>query len=373
MSYGASSYGAVSYGGTGGPNNFQMAITEGVVASSPLAALVTAMLTEIIAVPTLLQSQWASHNALSDSAHATTALTVAFSVTITDAVTGNATLNLTYGHIAAMIDGVLASPNCQSSLQAKNAVIETLFVADRLTRDFPTSVTEAAALHDALQSTLATLVLVTEDATAISLVEASANLTILVSETAEVTDDVATMLAMNEHVTEGVIAVLSFALNGDVFTGVVLNTETAAVSEYTNFPFNSFAENFGGHDFGIADDGIYILEGPDDAGTPTDSFIRTGLMRIANGHKARIPTAYFGYSATGALVLKVITTQPDGNKTENWYQLEQRNANAPRSNRVKIGRGLASVYWGFELHSVNGSSFDLDTIQLFPMALDRRI
>jgi hypothetical protein len=40
---------------------------------------------------------------------------------------------------------------------------------------------------------------------------------------------------------------------------------------------------------------------------------------------------------------------------------------------VKIGKGLRSRYWQFELVNIDGADFDLDTIEFHPVLLTRRV
>lgn len=152
----------------------------------------------------------------------------------------------------------------------------------------------------------------------------------------------------------------------------VVNTATRAVSTYANYPFNAFAK-IGDAWFGSADDGIYVLDGDDDAGTPIPAEIRTGLTHLGTGKLKRLPTAYIGYRTDGEVVLKVVVTGEDGEKDEHWYRLEARPAPTTRATHVKLGRGLKSVYWQFALANVDGADLALDELALVPMLLDRRL
>ena len=51
-----------------------------------------------------------------------------------------------------------------------------------------------------------------------------------------------------------------------VTKGVSLNTVNFSISEYVNYGFNSFAE-IDGQMFGANENGLYLLDGSDDAGT----------------------------------------------------------------------------------------------------------
>lgn len=175
-----------------------------------------------------------------------------------------------------------------------------------------------------------------------------------------------------ESIREGVDVLVRVALPDGQYLAWVCNTESKAFTTYRNFPFNSFCE-LGGHYYGATDEGIYLLEGDDDAGVPIDAHIRGGLMDMGTGRMKRFEAMYLGYRADGQLLLKVVTTSENGEKTESWYSLDAQPAEAMREGRIKIGKGLKSVYWGFEVANVDGGDFELDTIAWLPMVLDRRI
>lgn len=154
------------------------------------------------------------------------------------------------------------------------------------------------------------------------------------------------------------------------YTAWVVNTESLGISEYSNYPFNSFAR-LGNTYLGATELGIYALEGDDDAGTSIDSVIRTGLLDFGKGVKKRIPSAYLGYTADGRLILKLSVTD-SGDKKEYWYELDQ-SRNAPVVERIKSGKGLKSVYWQFEIINADGIDFELDMVKLYTVLLDRRV
>lgn len=349
-----------------------LALTSGGVGHTTLTPLLTAMLNDAVRVTTPLGIKVGAHNALHDSVSAASAMHVFWTNTLNDQAVAAGSVALTVQQIAMLIDTAIASGECASVLDARNAIVEMVFALTSLNRDWPESPSDAIAVADELQSQLVTAVLLVDQALAEDAIEGVVAMTMVISDSVDVSDPLTHILAAHEHVVDRVLAVLTFQIDGDAYTGVALNTQTTAVSEYQQFPFNSLAE-VGGKFYGCAADGIYLLEGPDDDGEPINSSIRTGLIRVADGKRARVPTAYFGYTSTGDLVMKVVTTQVDGMKREDWYKLEARHGAASHSTRVKIGRGLSSVYWSFELHSISGATFGLDSIQLLPMILERRI
>ena len=108
----------------------------------------------------------------------------------------------------------------------------------------------------------------------------------------------------------------------------------------------------------------------------TDSItarLRSGLTDLGTRVAKRAPEMYLGYRADGDVLLKVITTSETGAKVEDWYRLEARPAQDIRESRFKIGRGIKSVYYGWELCNVDGADFEVDSLEWRPLKLDRRL
>ena len=200
-------------------------------------------------------------------------------------------------------------------------------------------------------------------------------LTITVLETAEMAvDDTIELTAqyfasMLDHV-----EVLAFIKTpAELAQGWVMNTEGAMpISEYDNFVFNSMA--YGPDEMlGCTDQGIYTLDGADDAGTAIDAGVTSMMLDFDTSKLKRMSTAYMGYTSDGQLLLKVRSVD-QGEYAEWWYEAHSTVvADSPRQNRVKIGKGLRSRYWVFELVNIDGSDFELDKVELYPIVLQRRI
>ncbi len=160
-------------------------------------------------------------------------------------------------------------------------------------------------------------------------------------------------------------------INGDVYTGWVFNTETMAPSEYRGYSFESMA-GIGGRYYGVNSEGLYRLDGDDDAGSPIEASNLTGELDFGSAAIKRVEAAYIGYTADGDLVMKITTTHA-GKRRENWYRAVNPVRGEPTETRVKPGKGLVSRYFQFELVNVNGADFDIDRIDFRPVALSRRL
>jgi len=166
---------------------------------------------------------------------------------------------------------------------------------------------------------------------------------------------------------------VTLTIDGQVYTAVVINPASGAATEYTDYPLNSFLPDLDGKYYGVAKDGIYLLEGDDDDGEAINWKVRSGLLSIAGGIRARVPYAYLNVATTGELIVKATVVRDDGSKETFWYKLEKRAATAPKNTRVKIGRGLAADRWQFELVPIAGAPARIEEMKVYPMALSRRI
>ncbi|MBP7531044.1 MAG: hypothetical protein KA775_04410 [Ottowia sp.] len=195
--------------------------------------------------------------------------------------------------------------------------------------------------------------------------------TALVNEGFELGAGATTILQAIEALREGVSFALHLNLDDGQYSAYVINTESKGVTQYAHYPFNSFAR-LGDRYLGMTPDGIRELEGPDDAGSPIAARFRLAMSRLGTGQLKRMVAAYLGYSSTGDLRLKTITIQPDGVKRADHYRLLAQ-PGAPREARIKVGQGLRSVYWGFEVEAIGGAAFAIDLIELQPIVVEQRI
>lgn len=160
-------------------------------------------------------------------------------------------------------------------------------------------------------------------------------------------------------------------IGDDIFEGWVLSADDQAFSQYENYPFTSIA-SFKGKPYGVADDGLYLLEGDDDAGDPIQAALRTGFSAFGQRVLKDAKSAYIGYTSSGQMVLKVAVSKR-GEKHEYWYQLKHGVSDDMRTGRATIQRGLRSTYWQFELVNKDGADFEIDDVTIVYNILSRRI
>ena len=275
-------------------------------------------------------------------------------------------------HIADLVDAIALSSLAGSRLHASAVVASALAAADVVRFGFTEEMADTAAFNEALSATLAVTTAAVDAAVFTELLAGQLELHFTVNDGVSVSESAGTRAQLLSTLLDRGVFTAALRLAGETIYGYVCNAETKAFTSYANYPFNSFAK-IGRDYYGVADDGLYLLDGDDDNGEPIEASVRTALTTLGTSKMKRVPSVYLGMSAGGQMVLKAITTSHDGSKREDWYILEERPAAAVRETRVKIGRGLKSVYWGFELVNVDGVDFTLDAMQLFPMILERRL
>lgn len=153
---------------------------------------------------------------------------------------------------------------------------------------------------------------------------------------------------------------------GDI-QAYALHMENFALSSYAAFGLNSMAK-FNGVYLGATAAGIFALVGDTDNEAAIAAVLRTGITDFGTGHLKRLERVWVEYRATGALNLTVIT---DGG-VRTTYKLQPTGSTGMHGHSQKIGQGLESKYWGFEVSNVAGCDFALDVIEPKPLILKRR-
>jgi len=144
----------------------------------------------------------------------------------------------------------------------------------------------------------------------------------------------------------------------------VVNLTNNASSQYENYGFVSFFEK-DGVCYGIAEDGIYKLDGSTDEGSPINSLVEFGRSNFGITNRKTVQNVYLGVSSINKIFLKV-----DADETTYTYEARS-NSDAIKNNRVDVGRGLRGNYFNFTL--ITDDTFELDSITFTPVTLSRRI
>jgi hypothetical protein len=154
---------------------------------------------------------------------------------------------------------------------------------------------------------------------------------------------------------------------GETVTCYALNTETGALSQYTNFSFNSFCE-FNGHNLAASPSGIYLVEGEDDDGTDIDASFSPGINDFENAQLKRMGPVYLSFKGDGQCYLKI--TSDDGVQYE--YLVESVGERT-RTVKVKPGKGLKGRFFEIEIANIGGTDFEIQEMFLSVETLKRKV
>lgn len=148
------------------------------------------------------------------------------------------------------------------------------------------------------------------------------------------------------------------------YTTWAMNTRNAAVTQYTGYNFNSFAK-MGERYLGANDQGLFWLDGDDDAGRDVKSRITTGVIQPYGNKLATMQYAYLGMRGNGQFVITV--TDEAGGSYD--YTLDGAHMETAR---ITFGRGFKTRYFTFSLES-QGQDFDLDGVEFTTTEMARKI
>lgn len=177
-------------------------------------------------------------------------------------------------------------------------------------------------------------------------------------------DAVAEQVGVGERLRTTVFSAGSGALR-DEGQAWVVNTDSNASTRYDAYGFNSFAR-VGAKHYGAKADGIYLLEGQDDAGQPIKSGVALGAHRFGTDALKHMDAVYAGVSSTGQLFIKV------GDGKQAYTYRARRKDDFMKVQRFDVGRGLRANYFTLELTS-EADAFELDSVTFNVLPTQRRI
>ena len=152
--------------------------------------------------------------------------------------------------------------------------------------------------------------------------------------------------------------------------GICLNLKRLALSQYSNYNFNSSCELNGVH-LAASEDGIFSLDDADsDNGTLIEAFFEPMVTDMGVSNPKRLLQLMLGYESSNALK---ITTTAD--------ELRARKAIIfPAGKGRRQGGGVASGrsdqrgrYWGFKIENTRGCDFSVDSLDVVPLILPTRM
>lgn len=152
---------------------------------------------------------------------------------------------------------------------------------------------------------------------------------------------------------------------GEPFPGWALNLETMAPSRYLGLVANSMTQ-FKGKTFVANAGGIYEVGADDDAGLPIKASIQFPTTDYGRSNIKSMEVAYIGVRTQGKMKLKMFVNRDH----PHYYHIAQ-NLSTPKGTRVVIGKGMRGRYWGARLDNVDGTDFELESVEFNPVAGQR--
>lgn len=151
----------------------------------------------------------------------------------------------------------------------------------------------------------------------------------------------------------------------------VFNTDSSSAVRYTQFPFNSLVSR-AGQVFGVAADGIYLLSGDTDDGTPIEASIETGDISFDSDKDKNVQYAYVQGVQDGDLTISTVVSR-GGVRALYWYDVLGRDDTSDDSlRRIRLGRGVRGTQWQFRIGNVDGCAFSVSSLSVLVDAIARR-
>lgn len=297
-------------------------------------------------------------------------LAVVWRITLTEGVSLADAAAGTPWVLVSIIDTLHAVGAVSARRDAKVALVTAIALDTLLAGGWKVEAVDTVEFQDAMADIVYRLGRVIEAAEFVGSATPSLRLTAIVAEGMDLGAAHANTLELFARASEDLLLYATFRHGDTEYSGWVLNG--GAPSEYTNYPFNGFAA-FAGKYYGTADDGLYELAGDTDAGDPIDVRLKTALMDFGTSVLKRAPDVYVSIANGNTLVLRVVTTGRNGVQREDVYTATVPAGSALHNSRVKVGAGLESTYWQWELQNVDGSAFELDELTFRPVVLSRRL
>lgn len=309
--------------------------------------------------------QVTNHMGLSAVPRAVLRLLVSEGIAFDDAST------VTLDRLLSVIDAMTVSGACASAADAVAMIVESLTFAAAAELVNREGIEDVIGIESAVEQLYTAFEQLVSDVFLVAAEENQLRLMVVMSDAFGIDSGLSSQAQAVAAMRSGIGMSVTMTVDSGVYAATVVNMGTKQASEYQNYPFNSFAR-VGGRYYGMTTDGIRLLEGEDDGGEQINWRLRLARTSLGSLNQKRMRSVYLGYAADGDLRLKAIVLNAQTNELEaHAYRLLAQPASSAREARIKIGQGLMSVYWGFELESISAAAFELDLLALEPLVIDK--
>lgn len=146
----------------------------------------------------------------------------------------------------------------------------------------------------------------------------------------------------------------------------VLNPENMAITEYTNYSFNSLVF-FNGKYFGFTDTGIFELTGVTDDGVAIpEGEVKTGTVNLDIPRVKRLISAWLVARKQGEVELSVTVDE-----NEVYSYRSELVSEKLEEERIKVGRGIKATVYSFGLKNTGNQPCEVDSLRVMAQPIDR--
>ena len=271
---------------------------------------------------------------------------------------------------ARLIDTFALNDAITGGLGRDYALTSTFSIGDQINQAISESVVTSVSISDAVTPLILLTNSLVDTFTISELIEeAQTGIASLLSDSFRVVDLVSSDGSVFNTAVESSFVIKDYIWAADYAAiSWVMNTETAGLWQYDNFNFDSMAFASGTL-YGATPEGLFAIDtNTDNSRRITASWV-TGFIDFELEEKKRMSDIFVGYS--GGELECTIETYQDDNSEPYTYVLEERVVEAPRNNRLKVGKGLSSRRWRFTVTNVDGADFKLQDMEA-EIAVSRR-
>jgi hypothetical protein len=330
--------------------------------SEGLVVLYGMQLVEQLRVADPLDAASTSNVSLVDAIGFVAQLRAAYDATVTDGIgVGDPAL---LQRLLAVVEGLGLSASLAGAASYHMTLVQGLRLTASLSNFFGADVVDWLNLNPSTFGQVLAYAALVDTVGVAAAVSPQLLINVELSEEIDITPAMAVRMLFSPSLIEGIGISAGMLEPNGALTTWVMNTRTGAVTEYTNYAFNSFAQ-LGNKYLGASEDGIFELLGDDDAGEDIIARIKSGYLQFGGTQLSRLKEAYIAATGEGAMILRILTK--DGETYD--YSVDTRDG---RSTKVNMGKGQRSRYFAFELISA-GQDFDLDTLEFVPIVVQRRV
>lgn len=146
----------------------------------------------------------------------------------------------------------------------------------------------------------------------------------------------------------------------EIFQALVFNAHNHKFANYENFPFHALAKDDGEY-YGCLGDGIYHLNGDNDAGVQIDAYVTTGNSKFDSSKQKRILRGFLHLRSAGEMQLTLIADE----EISRDYLVDGRSEKQGIHVKLcKPAKGIKANNWQAEVSNVDGCAFDLAGLEL---------